>query len=296
MSASALQLRRARRAIYGPPSIAFIGLALIAAGAAGLIAHATHSSTATVAEPPQTGLAPPAAEVLPSYVVVGAHGALSSGSTITLPRGATVVGAAPAPTRGYWIATSDGNVFGIGVATRGAHRVKAGEPPIVGIAASPSGGYWLASADGRVYAFGAPRRGDFGGWPVGSPIVGIAASPDGGYWLAHADGSINAFGTRTRGQVKGYVNPKEPIVGIAATGTGGYWLASADGHVYGLGARVLGDTFGLELRSPIVAITAIPGGGYWTVSADGRVYQFGGRAQPVRAAASVGRAVALVAQ
>ncbi len=107
---------------------------------------------------------PVAVDAAHTFTLVDVHGALFPGGqpdpvpapTTPVPAGARVVGAAVAsvPTGGQWLATADGRVIGVGVASLGEHRVAAGSPPIVGIAAAPSEGYWLAHADGHVYAFG----------------------------------------------------------------------------------------------------------------------------------------------
>ncbi len=111
-------------------------------------------------------------------------------------RTASVVGLASTPDgHGYWIASSDGNVYNCGDAA-GLGRVNNPAKPIAGIAAGPNGGYWLAGGDGGVFCFG--NAGFHGSLPptqVDNPIVGVAATADGGgYWLPASDGGEVVYG------------------------------------------------------------------------------------------------------
>ena len=77
--------------------------------------------------------------------------------SITSPIKGQVVGiAATADGKGYWIATSAGEVFGFGDATpHGSITSGVISHPIVAIAITPDGGgYWLAEANGAVFSFG----------------------------------------------------------------------------------------------------------------------------------------------
>ena len=58
--------------------------------------------------------------------------------------------------QGYWLATSNGNVYSFGDALfEGSLRYLNLSGTVVSIAAAPSGsGYWLAGSDGGVFAFG----------------------------------------------------------------------------------------------------------------------------------------------
>jgi hypothetical protein len=298
MTADALRLRRARRAIYGPPILGMVGVALVASGVLGL---ATHEASTDRTSPP--AIVPPATlDVSRSFVLVDLRGRLYPGGATdagtvkraTLPRGATVVAAATAqyPEDGYWLATRDGRVLGVGTASLGQPQVRPRTPPTVGIAASTTRGYWLARADGRVDAFGAPHRGDLSRTRH-APVVGIAPTPDGGYWLALSNGTVKGFGTAKKGGAAQRLrNPR--IVGIAASTNGGYWLAGADGRVYAVGAPRFGDAGRVKLRRPIAGIAPSPDGGYWLTTADGRVYSFGNQAATPHASPGVSRIVAII--
>ena len=116
------------------------------------------------------------------------------------------------PTRGYWIADRDGNVYGFGDAadydSTGFGQISMeGDSTnrVVGMAAHPSGeGYWVVDWMGNVYAQGvADHYGDF---PVPNPYValgqqgkvqarGIAATYTGeGYWVLYSNGGVAGFG------------------------------------------------------------------------------------------------------
>jgi ligand-binding sensor domain-containing protein len=299
MTADLARLRRARRAIYGPPIAAVVGVALIAAGVIGLI---THRNEANVSRSSSGVLVPPATlDAANQFVLVDTKGRLypggaaGPGKTVRaeVPAGATIVAAATAqdPDGGHWLATRDGRVIGVGTKSLGQHQVGRRTSQMVGIAAASTRGYWLARADGHVYAFGARQRGDLSRTRH-APVVGIAATPDGGYWLAMSDGKVKGFGTARKGSTLRRRNAH--IVGIAASGNGGYWLAGADGRVYPYGAPRFGDAAKLKLRARVVGVAASPEGGYWLATSAGRVYAFGQRATAPRTAAGVGRIIAIV--
>ncbi len=297
MSADALRLRRARRAIYGPPTLALVGVALVAAGVFGLATHESSTPNTSAAS-----LVPPATvDAAQSFVLVDARGRLYPGGTAdaanvvkaVVPKNATVVAAAVAPDGGHWLATSDGRVIAVGTESLGQHKVSRRSSPIVGIAAAPTRGYWLARADGHVYAFGTRHRGDLAG-KHHARVVDIAATPDGGYWLAMSDGKVKGFATSRKGSAVGRRNPR--IVGIAAAPTGGYWLAGIDGRVYPVDAPRRGDASRAKLRAPVAGIAPSPDGGYWLTTTDGRVYTFGTTATPPSTPAGAARIVAIVSQ
>lgn len=286
MSIDAIQLRRARAAIYGPPLMALAGVVFVAVGVAGLSDRdtATFPGVARVDAAPPTPravapdlgappVAPPAATASKGYLVVSADGKVQPGGNAIIPSGATIVGATRAPARGYWLATGDGRVVGVGVPSQNRQLLTRTDARIVGIAASPEAGYWLASSDGDVYAIGAIDLGNIVGIPGDTPVVGIAASPSGGYWLAQSDGTVSAFGAPDRDDAHG--RAKSPIVGIAASPVGGYWLVTRDGHVFAFGARELGGPADMGIDSPAVAIAADSSGGYSIATEDGGVYEFG---------------------
>jgi outer membrane protein assembly factor BamB len=276
MTADALRLRRARRAIYGPPTLALVGVALVAAGVFGLATYDGASGTST------TALLPPVTvRAAQNFVLVDARGRLYPGGVANrpnavhavVPKDATVVGATVSPDGGHWLVTRDGRVIGVGTRALGQHKIRPRSSPIVGIAASPTGGYWIARADGHVYAFDARHHGDLSS-SRHARVVDIAATPDGGYWLVMSDGKVKGFATSGMGSSVRRARPQ--IVGVAASRDGGYWLASADGHVYPFaGASPHGDAAHSKLPAPVADIAPSPNGGYWLATTDGHVYAFG---------------------
>lgn len=117
------------------------------------------------------------------------------------------------PVRGYWVADSDGNVYGYGDAADydstgfGPIPVSAYDSTnrIVGLAAHPSGeGYWAIDWMGHVFAYGASQQ--LGWEAVPNPYVGlnqqgkisaraIASTHTGnGYWVLYSHGVIRGFG------------------------------------------------------------------------------------------------------
>jgi outer membrane protein assembly factor BamB len=181
---------------------------------------------------------------------------------------------------GYWVASTDGNVFPFGGAPSCgivAGHVKA---PIIGIAGLGTPGYWLAATDGGVFSFGtALYHGSMAGKPLKRPIVGIAATPSGnGYWLVASDGGIFNFGGAGYHGSAGGLRLNRPVVGMAATRTGrGYYLVASDGGIFTYGdAAYHGSTGGRRLNKPIIGMVLTPTGkGYWLVASDGGVFTFG---------------------
>jgi hypothetical protein len=219
------------------------------------------------------------------YVTVDQLGNITTeGDTAQLldvPASAPVVGIAPAPAGGVWIAASDGGVFADGNArfhgSLGRIRLNA---PVVGIAATPDGGgYWLVASDGGVFAFGDARfHGSLGKVHLNSPVVGVASSADGGgYWLVASDGGVFAFGDARFGGSLGAVHLDAPIVGMAPNGRGGYWLVASDGGVFAFrGAPFKGSMGGTRLDAAISGIAATSTGeGYWLVGSDNGIFNFG---------------------
>ena len=182
---------------------------------------------------------------------------------------------------GYWVASTDGNVFPFGSAPSCGSM--AGVPlaqPIVGIAGLTSPGYWLVARDGGIFSFGTARFfGSMGGHHLNQPIVGMTPTRSGkGYWFVASDGGIFAFGDARFFGSMGGRHLNQPVVGMAATPTGhGYWLVARDGGVFAFGdARFFGSMGGQHLNQPMVGMAAGPRGkGYWTVAADGGVFSFG---------------------
>ena len=177
------------------------------------------------------------------------HAALRAASRIEreqkVPVSARVVGGAIASNGGTWMATSDGNVLGIGTSTHGSLVGERVEQPIAGIAASADGGYWLTDVRGHVFGFDARVYGSLDATQLNAPVVGIAPAPGGGYWLAAADGGVFAFGAPSYGSLAS-AQLNAPVVGIAASPNGGYWLAGADGGVFAFNAS---QTTGLSVAA-----------------------------------------------
>ncbi len=189
---------------------------------------------------------------------------------------------APADSQGFYAASADGGVFGLGQASfYGSMAEHSLVAPIEGMAVTANRlGYWLVAADGGVFAFGdAGFYGSMGGTPLDAPIVGMTATPDGGgYWLAAADGGVFAFGDANFDGSMGGTPLDAPIVGMTATPDGGgYWLVAADGGVFAFGdAGFYGSMEGALGGNRVAAIAAAPdGGGYWLVGRDGGVFAFG---------------------
>jgi hypothetical protein len=182
----------------------------------------------------------------------------------------------------YWLAASDGGVFGFGGATfHGSTGGLTLNKPVVAVAPTLNGlGYWLAASDGGVFNFGnAGFYGSMGGTPLNMPVVGLAAGAEGGgYWLVASDGGIFTFGHAGFYGSMGGKPLNKPIVAIAATPDGGgYWLVAADGGIFAFGdAGFYGSMGAKPLNKPIVGIAPTPdGGGYWLVASDGGMFAFG---------------------
>jgi hypothetical protein len=184
---------------------------------------------------------------------------------------------------GYWIASSDGQLFAYGsLPDQGDTRRLGIAAPIVGLTAHPSGlGYWMFGRDGGVFTFGyAQFFGSTGGMRLNAPVIGMAATPSGnGYWLVGRDGGVFTFGGASFHGSTGGLRLNAPVIGMTPTPTGrGYWLYARDGGIFSFGdARFYGSTGGIRLNKPIVAMAARPqGDGYWLVAEDGGVFAFGG--------------------
>src|SRR4051812_48702687 len=107
MTVDALQLRRARRAIYGPPLTGLFGIALAISGAIGIVS--TRDDATTAVRRPGVRLVPPQVAANHGYVVVGADGRIYTNGEAMISalvpaglRGAKVVGAARALSGGWW--------------------------------------------------------------------------------------------------------------------------------------------------------------------------------------------------
>jgi hypothetical protein len=206
-------------------------------------------------------------------------GAPGYGSSAASPVIQTVT-VAPAAGNGYWLAGSDGGVFGYGAPFFGSAGATRLNQPIVGVTGWRSGqGYWLVARDGGVFSYGgAAFEGSLPSVVSVSDIVGMAVDPaTGGYWLVGSDGGVFAFHAPFLGSVPGYGAHVGNIVGMAPVRDGkGYYLVGADGNVYPFGSATFhGSMGGTALGAPIAGLAVDPAtGGYWLVGADGGVFAF----------------------
>jgi hypothetical protein len=189
----------------------------------------------------------------------------------------------PAP--GYWLATSNGHVYGSGAAqSLGGMTTSSTTGPLVGIAATPSAkGYWVVTANGTVSAAGDAKF--YGDLPnLGKhvkDVVAIAPTTDGrGYYLVGADGGFFTFGdAKFHGSVPGLGLHVVDVVGmVASPGGEGYLLVGSDGGVFTFGTtRFYGSLPGIgkhvhDIRAILPSST---GRGYILVGADGGAFNFG---------------------
>ena len=148
--------------------------------------------------------------------------------------------------------------------------------------AAPASGYWLATANGHVYGLGsAPSLGNATTSATSGPVVGIAGTPDGqGYWVATANGGVSELGNaKFYGDLPALGKNVSDIVAIAGTADGkGYYMVGADGGVFTFGdAQFLGSLPGINVHTMhVVGMVESPGGqGYLLVGWDGGVFTFG---------------------
>jgi outer membrane protein assembly factor BamB len=182
---------------------------------------------------------------------------------------------------GYWVASSDGNVFPFGGAPScGSLADIPLAQPIVGIAGLRTPGYWMVARDGGIFSFGKAKfHGSMGGHHLNQPIVVMTATSSAkGYWMVASDGGIFTFGdAKFRGSMGGsHLN--QPIVGMATTPSGkGYWMVASDGGIFTFGdATFRGSMGGSHLNRPVVGMASTPSGdGYYLVASDGGIFTFG---------------------
>jgi hypothetical protein len=213
--------------------------------------------------------------------------------------GGAVVDLASTPDgEGYWLASADGSVTGVGVTSYGSMAGTVLNAPIIAISATPSGhGYWLLGRDGGIFSFGdAAFRGSMGAVRLNDPVIDLAPTPTGhGYWLLGRDGGIFSFGdARFFGSAADAIETFTAIV-VSPSGAG-YWLVAENGDVRHFGdADDVGTLAGTRLNAPVTAAAVAPSGGLWLLGADGGVFSMG--AAPFFGGASVAagyEAVALV--
>jgi uncharacterized delta-60 repeat protein len=177
---------------------------------------------------------------------------------------------------GYWLLTSDSQVYGFGDASDLGGTTR---PDAVHIEPSPTGGgYWILSADGTVTPHGDAE--DFGRAtvPAGEHAVSLSATPGGnGYWIftdkgrAITMGDAQFFGDMSGTRLNG------AVLGSVATPSGnGYWMVASDGGIFTFGdAKFHGSTGDVKLNQPVMAMApAANGSGYWLVASDGGVFAF----------------------
>jgi hypothetical protein len=188
------------------------------------------------------------------------------------------------PPPGYWMATSDGDVFSAGQAPVLGRTFTAAGDPLVGMASTPDGrGYWVVSSDGTVVGFGDAKV--YGTLPdiqvYVNDIVAIAPTADGhGYWLIGRDGGEFAFGdAKFHGSLPGVHVEVNDVVGMVSTDDGGgYWLVGGDGGVFAFGdAHYVGSLPGLNVNvNDVRAMIPSPSRlGYVLVGSDGGTFVFG---------------------
>ena len=189
------------------------------------------------------------------------------------------------PGIGYWLATSNGSVYGVGAApSLGGLPTNSSTGNVVGIASTPSGkGYWVATTDGTVRAFGDARF--FGDLPSqgvhAHDVIAMASTYNGrGYYLIGRDGGLFTFGNATfHGSVPGLHLHVRDVVGmVAQPDGGGYLLVGADGGVFTFGsAHFYGSIPGIHrhVRDIRAILPSSSGRGYVLVGADGGAFIFG---------------------
>jgi Arylsulfotransferase (ASST) len=187
------------------------------------------------------------------------------------------------PGRGYYLATSRGNVINFDAPFYGSpasshHKLAA---PVVGIVVPPTrSGYYLPSSAGNVYNYRAPFYGSLpaSGRKPRSPVIGLGAYRGTGYYLATSGGDVYNYGKAPFDGSPHHsgITLSAPVSGIAVDPKGGYWLVERDGGVLNFGAPSFGSEQGKTLPAPVVGIAAEPSGdGYLLVTASGNVYPFG---------------------
>ena len=224
---------------------------------------------------------------------VRARNALGTGPESGVSNAVTVVSSQSVARTGYWMLSSNGQVYPFGDAGRYQHVFGTR----VAIAPRRDGtGYWTVDAVGRVSHFGAARAfGDHPALRAGEVVSTISATPSGnGYWLFTNRGRAFAYGdAKFKGDLTGSVL-NGPIVASVATPTGnGYFMVGSDGGVFSFGdARFHGSTGGIHLNRPIVGISpTASNSGYWLVASDGGVFAFNAPFRGSMGGASLSRPV-----
>jgi hypothetical protein len=221
-----------------------------------------------------------------SYLLAGSHSvdAQYSGYGVFLPSTSNYINQRVVPP-GYWLATSNGHVYGLASApSLGGVTTSATTGPVVGIAGTPDGqGYWVATANGGVSAFGDAKS--YGDVPAlgkhVSNVVAITGTSDGkGYYMVGSDGGLFTFGdAKFYGSLPGIHIHTMHVVGMVASPDGkGYLLVGWDGGTFTFGSvKFYGSLPGINIhvtniRSALLSSTA---SGYALVGSDGGVFIFG---------------------
>jgi hypothetical protein len=188
------------------------------------------------------------------------------------------------PPPGYWLATSDGDIFAAGQAPALGRSFATSADPVVGVAPTADGrGYWTVTANGTVENFGdAQPHGTLPDLGVNvNNIVAIAPTGDGGgYWLIGKDGGEFAFGdAHYHGSLPGVGVHVSDVVGMVATSDGGgYWIVGSDGGVFAFGnASYVGSLPGIHVKANNIRamIPSPTRQGYILVGSDGGTFVFG---------------------
>jgi subtilisin family serine protease len=184
-----------------------------------------------------------------------------------------VTAAVDPKTKGYWLATPQGNVYQFGAPWYGSKGGVSLPAPIVGMAADPAtGGYWMVTSKGNVYNFNAPFYGSMAGKTLPAPIVSITSSGH-GYLLTTSKGNVYNFNAPFYGSMAGKSLPA-PISGVAADpATGGYWLTTTKGNVYNFNAPWYGSAANTSLPASVVTIDT-SGAGYLLTTSAGNVLHY----------------------
>jgi Bacterial Ig-like domain (group 3) len=221
-------------------------------------------------------------QVTGSYKVAAQYSGHSTFSSSSSSFDTQVVNLPPA---GYWLATANGHVYGLGGAgSLGNATSTASSGPVVGITPTPDGkGYWVATANGGVSDHGDAKF--YGDLPAlgkhVTDIVAITGTADGkGYYMVGADGGFFTFGdAKFLGSLPGINVHTMHVVGMVESPDGeGYLLVGWDGGVFTFGnAKFYGSLPGINIHVTDIRgiLPASAGTGYVLVGSDGGAFNFG---------------------
>lgn len=180
---------------------------------------------------------------------------------------------------GYWMVTSNGNVYEFG----DAQWYGSGFSETVDIEPTPGGnGYWLADKYGFVGAYGdAPFLGSDPHLQYDKKEVAtsISSTPTGrGYWMYTNLGRVVTYGDAQHfGDMSGTRLNGEILDSVPTPSGQGYYMVGSDGGVFTFGdAEFEGSTGDMKLNAPVQSLVPDPDGqGYWLFASDGGVFSFG---------------------